>query len=194
MIDPKPTTQPTHRTPMNNTEHTEPLAAIIAEMRRRSDEAYKGQFDNHVDCVRDQIELDEIDDWSDRIEAAAERMRESYCELCQEKDAAYDRLLLERDAAIKATAPGNAAAMRAALEKIARWDHGIGADISNIARAALAAPSRNCDRPECATAKGAIAALHANPCANHDFCKEQVDCAECATRWLVAPAAEGGAK
>lgn len=85
-----------------------------------------------------------------RIEAAAERMRDAYCDLCKEKDAAYDRLLLERDKAIKARAPGNAAAMRDALEKISNM-----ADLypriprsafANTARAAISAPARNCDR------------------------------------------------
>jgi hypothetical protein len=101
-------------------------------------------------------------------------------------------------------APGNAAAMREALERcneLFRCDDDNKSRLCNLARkadeatqAALAAPPRNCDRPECATAEGAISALRANPCANHDFCKEQLDCAECATRWLIAQAKKGGEK
>lgn len=76
---------------------------------------------------------------------------------------------------VKTEKPGNAAAMREALEQIAdmgeRIDNQLGSseetvyalrnerciahNISECARSALSAPPRNCDRPECATTKSA---------------------------------------
>ena len=66
---------------------------------------------------------------------------------------------------VKTEKPGNAAAMREALEKVRRVLHcAIVADILkgddvnsafNEVIAALSAPLRNCDRPECATGKAA---------------------------------------
>jgi hypothetical protein len=81
----------------------ESLDAILAQMRRLAKEglaANPGFF-------------------ADRIEAAADRMVAEYCAIIHEKDEAYDRLLLERDKAIKARATGNAA-LRAALVEISQ--------------------------------------------------------------------------
>ena len=74
------------------------------------------------------------------IEHAESRVNETPCGQAHAQLAAWLRELR----AFRKT-PANVAAMREALEEIARWDDGIGADISNIARAALAAPARNCD-------------------------------------------------
>ena len=60
-------------------------------MRKRSQKAYDGQFNNHVDCVRDQIEIDEIDNWIDQIESAAERVKVAHW--CERERL---RLLVER--------------------------------------------------------------------------------------------------
>lgn len=83
----------------------EPLAAILAEMRRACAHLIVGPRVG-IPGLRD------ILNWADRIEAAANSMRDAYCDLCQEKDAAYDRLLLERDRAFKfadaAPHPGSA--------------------------------------------------------------------------------------
>ena len=99
-------------------------------------------------------------------------------------DAVVNALCNEVEELRKNAAPGNAAALREALEKIARWDDGIGADISNIARAALAAPARNCDR--FATANDAVKGyIAAHP---HD---DEPDASTYGS-WLFAPAAEGG--
>lgn len=83
---------------------TEPLAAILAEMRKAVVPMICGRPKIEAVSIRDVLR------WADRIEAAAKRMRDSYCEVIHEKDAAYDRLLVERDRAIQAAAPGNAAA------------------------------------------------------------------------------------
>ena len=76
---------------------------------------------------------------------------------------------------VKTEKPGNAVAMREALEQIAdmgeQIDNRLGSseetvyalrnercmahNISECARSALSAPPRNCDRPECATTKSA---------------------------------------
>ena len=53
---------------------TETIADVIAEMRRRSDEAYKGSF-NYPECQENQIEYDEASEWADRLEAAHKRER-----------------------------------------------------------------------------------------------------------------------
>lgn len=304
----------------------EPLAAVLAEMRGIAGnmETAAKKFDvehrqdercrKHPHCFRaDDLLRDAngLRDWADRIEAAAAREREAYCDLCKEKDAAYDRLLLERDTgnasscapmsldeAIKhaeeradgspcgqahaqlagwlrelrdlRNAPGNSAAMRAALLSAARameiesrisctekwkigkfgntlselckgcrardcecwqmtlkrevesalaappeppsnavalraaleWvaefvelgvDDEYGVDGQNLtiaaekARAALAAPARNCDRPECRTEEGASATY----IAEHPHAVEPD--ASTYGSWLLATA-EGGAE
>ena len=50
----------------------ETIADIIAGIRRRSDEAYKGSF-NYPECQENQIEYDEASDWADRLEEAHKR-------------------------------------------------------------------------------------------------------------------------
>lgn len=96
---------------------TETLAAIITEMRRRSQEAYEGQT-GYPECWRNQIDYDEIDDWIDRIEAAVKREKQH----------------------------GNAAALRRALRHAVN-DHwfNMTPELRNEIRAALDAPPRNCD-------------------------------------------------
>jgi len=125
---------------MNTEQPPHSIAAIIAEIR--------GARNAASDITL--IPTDWLTQWADRIEAAVEREREAYCDLCKEKDAAYDRLLLERDKAIKARAPGNAAAMREALEEQLRyWNSHVRnhdeEEMRKRTEAALAAPARNCD-------------------------------------------------
>lgn len=145
-----------------------------------------------------------------RIEAAAKRMSESYCQLCQEKDAAYDRLLLERDKAIKAaTALGSAAALREALETVLE-NHdrmilpeiccqncgedfqlrgNLPPDITRKVKTALAAPARNCDRFEDAdVARDAVKAAFANTMLLDDIQLRAV------CDWLFDTAEKGGTK
>ena len=111
---------------------TEPLAAILAEMREA------GRSDEHADGPL-------IEDYADRIEAAAERERNAHTNDIH-------------DALYKATGiPGNAAALREALMKAKLYfDHrgeGTNLDDARMAidaiisiDAAFAAPARNCDR------------------------------------------------
>lgn len=126
----------------------ETIAAVIAEIREsgRSAEHADGQL---------------IEDYADRLEAAAARHDEilnaniaRVRELEDMMGGAADALL---GAAIKQSTPGNAAAMRDALEWVAEFvelgvDDEFGVDGQNLtiaaekARAALAAPARNCDR------------------------------------------------
>lgn len=82
----------------------DPLADVLAEMR---DLAENRDWHNHTK----QSNRERVSNLADRVEAAAKREREAYCDLCKDKDATIDRLLVERDRAIKARAPGNAAAM-----------------------------------------------------------------------------------
>lgn len=80
---------------MSNMTNEKTLAAILADERM----AVRAEADEDKMISPESVLL-----LIDRIEAGADRMRDAYCELCQEKDEAYDRLLLERDKAIKVNA------------------------------------------------------------------------------------------
>lgn len=149
----------------------EPLSAILAEMKRRADEAHDG-----LNGVADtnQIDYMEVEDWADRIEATVKWER-----------AFADFLLAVRDKPLPHpdpdnapplfAAPGNAAALRAALQetvllslKVGRSIHGDVACgiMASKARAALAAPARNCD---VGTAEEQAERFEAE-CKRHDHC------------------------
>ena len=93
--------------------------------------------------------------------------------------------------------PGNAAAMRKALEQSQQLLEDIGCGDAVFAQiavnaAALAAPARNCDRFQ--SAAEAYATLGLECCDNLHFdCRRQYSCANCIALWLFAPA-EGGAE
>ena len=139
-------------------DHPEPLAAILAEMRKAVAPMICGRPKIEAVSIRDVLQ------WADRIEAAAEREREKDRQLAAiaESDEAFARCARcdrpER-------AHGNVAAMREALECAKRWLYGMlqfcdrrtrGEEIRVPAlsafgtvdriSAALAAPGRNCDR------------------------------------------------
>lgn len=136
----KPTTNPTMKTNETNTPET--LAAILAEFRQFALRA--AQWDKT-------ISPESILLLADKVEAAAERERNAHT------NDIHDALYLATGI------PGNAAAMREALEKI-RHEYGWGrigcrtcvsseADVERVSDlfekqidAALAAPARNCDR------------------------------------------------
>jgi hypothetical protein len=191
----------------------ETTGEILAEMRRG------------IRCGRG-YDIDDVNrfvrDWAARIQIATERDLEAcraytpesvYAMLEEFHNAHYSVFprdeLTERlchafhDQFAKAdsTTPGNAAAMRAALEnarskfihikkcadegEVSRKKLAILCEfVSQEISAALAAPARNCDRPECADVESAWAT----------YCAEtnRADCKGFA-RWLFAPA-EGGAK
>lgn len=184
----------------------EPLAAILAEMRNPP---HKWEGFSRADLAA----------LADRIEAAAKREYEeakAYFEklhdgpsmICTAKSCAVRNVGL----AIANAAPGNAAALRAALERAidaiqtmialydeehtaavktgATWKRSDTSAVDEIveqARAALAAPARNCDR--FATVKDAGIAFARErkdqplPCPDFTF-----------SAWLFAPAEGGGAK
>lgn len=112
----------------------------------------------------------------------------------------FDRLLAEIKAETQ-SAPGNAAALREALTEIEamahcdlanvypahreKFDKMIGG-IESVARAALAVPARNVDRPECATRDGSY-----NTWYRETWEMSREDCPDWSV-WLFSP--EGGAK
>jgi len=124
----------------------EPLAAILAEMRSDADVAALAF-----------LTPDGLREYADRIEAAVAREREIARDLGR-IDRESDNMARAADALEKAIAPGNAAALRDALETMVDcidWlcegdDSGRirkqFAPLLTTARAALAAPARNCDR------------------------------------------------
>jgi hypothetical protein len=114
----------------------ETLDAIIAEMRAARNTASDTTL----------VSSDWLDDWANRIKAAVARERNAHTNDIH-------------DALYKATGiPGNAAAMRAALvsvkEKLSGWWEWL--EVEDAVEAALAAPARNADRPECKTLPDAI--------------------------------------
>lgn len=103
-----------------NKQTTEALDDILAEMRNAAKDSYaektaKRLEDHEATGTRDALDINDaikclrdddkyLLDLANRAEAAAGQMRDAYCDLCKEKDEAYDLLLLERDRAIKARA------------------------------------------------------------------------------------------
>ena len=153
----------------------ETLADILAEMRR--EERPYG------------ISNDRLRSYADRIERAAERERNAHT------NDIHDALYMATGI------PGNAAAMREALNRVGHLandlrniterDTEVRADVNEIVdvcRAALAAPARNCDRPECRTRDEAWKVFERE---SAGMWAADWDAAFMA--WLFAPA-EGGAE
>ena len=176
----------------------EPLAAILAEMRAA------GRSGEHADGPL-------IEDFADRIEAAAEREREELIRVANETMEA-----VHADARQHA-APGNADAMREALERIVEWaDRYVGRlcfhgpspemdgwrtashaanDALALARVAIDAPARNCDRFKTLDeAREAFQDLRGHKILADVELWDSMDEAGALVRWLFAPAKEGGAK
>lgn len=174
------------------TDTPETLADIIAEMRRFAAFAADRSRITPAPSIAAEQECHaaKLTKYADRIEAAAKR---------EQQDAMKTAFLTKCKVCEKvgpAAAPGNAAAQREALEWAAQFvelgvDDDLGADGQNLttaaemARAALAAPARNCDRFQ--TEEEAYAAFmglfdHFKGERHYQYC-----------RWLFAPA-EGGAE
>ena len=138
--------------PNEPTNTPEPLSAIIAEMREaaKSTDLFNGE-----EVGEPLIRGTKVEDWSDRIEAAAERERAEHGH--REYDHGYATGVRHGR---EETATGNAAAMREALESAHRtlklvYEHAgefvqprlaeeiihSGAAVERV----LAAPARNCD-------------------------------------------------
>ena len=195
--------------------NNETLAAILAELRR------------HVQAARDyprdiDITDGDVEDWADRIEAAVERERnrqyEPKCNWSIRDALALANTLANHglrdgnaDAASSCiyslcrilSSPGNASAMREALENsnglleelamIGEWGESAREQIAEN-NASLSAPVRNCDRFE--TEYKAHSAFCAEPCKHPcgNCTVTNVEMAhDCFIHWLFAPA-EGGAE
>ena len=102
--------------------------------------------------------------YADRIESAAKREREAGAEAAQVCGEAGE--MIGREATReKSSQVGNAAKMREALEyaldRLLLWNYTnrytarMALGVVNKLNAAISAPPRNCDRPECATTKAA---------------------------------------
>ena len=194
------------------------LADILDEMRTFDERCDHRPFSwQMVDAMLKRL--------ADRIEAAAEReipqpdpnwkdicakcadgdIEPRFCAYYGEPNGCNSPIYGEHPSAEKSSAVGNAAAMRAALEKIVRvaeeWDtpgiHAVQATLYRIleaARAALAAPVRNCDRFRTADEVSAYwgANVHAVPL-HGDAYAMRIDGETYPTflDWLMAPAKEG---
>lgn len=174
----------------------ETLAAILAEMRH--------QADNHRLDGWESV-AEELEEFCDRIDAAAAR---EYAQWHGETNAAKEernriacKMRYEFAAKCRAckSAPGNAAAMRKALERIVGWCEGCHADACekvcrpeltsesiHAALAALAAPPRNCDRPFRSVNEAIGAYVGERGDGPHlGYCD--------AIKWALAPTEKGGA-
>lgn len=173
----------------------ETIAAVLAEMRAaaKSTDLFDGE-----EVGEPLIRGTKVEEWADRIEAAAERERDEDRQLAAiaESDEAFARCArCDRPERV----PGNAAALREALEVIANeiriWRAsivGITPDerrLLNVALAALAAPARNCDvsRDAKETIERCLASL------NVESSSASFDAGVCAAIcWMLADQAEGG--
>ena len=136
-------------------ERQETIADIVAEMRN---ESHAGD-ESCLEWVGAKIR-----GYADRIEAAAKREREAGAEaaqICGEIGEMIGREATRE----KSSRVGNSAKMREALSdacyamfnflKTQNGGYGEMAKALDKAKATLAEPPRNCDRPECATSKAA---------------------------------------
>lgn len=165
-----PTTNPTT---MNTEQQPEPLAAILAEMRDRADTV----IDSRIITARNFVPQEAVEDWADRIEAAAKREYEEAKDYFAKLHDGPSMICTATNCAVRNiglsfSAPGNAAAMRDVLNSIADiaedafggpWRHREASQghalslIIDAAKNALTAPARNCDRFQ--TAEEAVAAF-----------------------------------
>ena len=134
----------------------ETVADIVKEMRQAEATWHRSEIA--------QLPTQYLKEWSDRIEAAAKREREAGAEaaqICGEIGEMIGREATRE----KSSQVGNSAKMREALSdacyamfnflKTQNGGYGEMAKALDKAKAALAVPPRNCDRPECATTKSA---------------------------------------
>ena len=150
---------------MSDTHET--ISDICAEMRDRSDTV----IDGRVITERNLVPQEAVDDWADRIEAAEKRKRASLEDAlanCKQYAQKIERENEDGETRLDAEeiiatvdnefagirperAPGNAAAMRAALEESRKFlltnKHGyFESRLIPQIDAALSAPARNCDK------------------------------------------------
>ena len=151
----------------------ETIADIVAALRAVA-------YIQTAESPRDVLEF------ANRIEAAAKREREAGAEaaqICGEIGEMIGREATRE----KSSRVGNAAKMREALSEISNLADALDIDNPNVVaildqcRDALAAPPRNCDRPECATSNAAQCVWN-----NEDGGKTAY------YEWLLATYTEGG--
>ena len=142
---------------MSNKQET--IADIVREMRTL------GRLDEKsTDKIPRTLQALGLRTYADRIEAAAKREREAGAEAAQVCGEIGE--MIGREATReKSSRVGNSAKMREALSdacyamfnflKTQNGGYGEMAKALDKAKAALAVPPRNCDRPECATTKSA---------------------------------------
>lgn len=170
-------------------EGTEPLAAILAEMR---DGIHTGRADI-IDAVNERLRS-----YADRIKAAVKRER-----VKARRDAEIEWTRIGYEERKAEERPGNAAALRAALEKFLdfsrrglafftsyRYTEAENAEIEAAfdgAKAALAAPARNCDR---FADPGKAWLAYKAECDKNETVPNMIG----AISWLLEPAKKGGAE
>lgn len=168
----------------NGQEKRETLADIVAELR--DDDI------DHADliCFREDGSID-MTELAGRIEAAWKREKSQSWHNHE-----MEELVLrhEKEVAELKNQTGNAAAIYNALktihDKVNSLNEECGVDpveIRDIARAAFAAPSRNCDR---FNRKDPVLAKNEAV----QYWQNETDCAVDFGQWLLAPAAQEGAK
>lgn len=163
------------------------VADIVSNMRDYADRTEKQGLYDLRECGTEYLRA-----LADRIEAAARREREAGAEAAQVCGEIGE--MIGREATReKSSLVGNAAKMREALSdacyamfnflKTQNGGYEEMAKALDKAKAALAEPPRNCDRPECATAKAA-----------QDVWRKEDGGKTAFYEWILATSTKGGAK
>jgi len=169
--------------------NSETQADIIREMRNRADTVIEGR----VITARNFVPQETVEDWADRIEAARKRELGNAAALREALEAMLDECCNLCDVPNQMTESGHACNWRD------RWS-GCQSKAIDKARAAIAAPPRNCDRLRtaeeaenafvefCARASGGKVPNWRCPitCGHMD----PSDWVTCCIKWLFAPATE----
>lgn len=190
----------------------ETITDIIAEKRRRADEierdcAEKMKRGEMVsDCYARELVAD-IRREADRLEAAYKCEKAAIeadalsagglVEAMRQKKATAEKSSVAGDCAKLREACAKAAESAAEIMERVRHKDGLAFNTANyiagVARAALAAPPRNCDiyLTEEAVDAATVTVRGCEACSRIDM---EAPCVFCMVRWLLAPAKEGGAK
>ena len=144
---------------MSNERH-ETVADIMSEMREYADSMEKHLLYDLSECPTDYLRV-----LADRIETAVMYQFREVAKMIPHEEVAVSKMETTTSTSEKSSQVWNAAEMREALNEIKdtidEWrtndemDHWQYSKLFDITDAALSAPPRNCDRPECATTKAA---------------------------------------
>ena len=173
----------------------ESILDIVSEMRKRAEEVYAGQ-DGYPESWKDQMDYGEIYELADRIEAAHKREHEAIIEKSSiNGNNASIREVLEKFNAVDLSVlefplDGDSSTIYNSNKKEITIPYWRVAELLNevkaaqdMAKAALSAPPRNCDRPECATTKAA-----------QDTWRKEDGGKTAYYEWLLATSTEGDKK